>query len=106
MNTETTEQKEKPMNREQRRYMDRVNREAQGKLQMLVNRWYEFFMENDPEGDEVKDLQKEVSAKWKMYCAHRNIKPEFFTKVDEQCNGLRAQYLQIKNTQDEPSSNI
>jgi hypothetical protein len=108
MNTQTADQpkKEKHLNREQRRYMERVNREAQAKLQMLVNLWYEFFMENDPAGEEVKEKQSEVSAKWKMYCKHRDIKPEFFSKVDEQCDDLCQQYLEIKNNKDEPASNI
>lgn len=90
---------EKKLTREQRRIMERVNREAHQQLSNLVNRFYESFMENDPDSDEVTERQKEVSTKWKMYCHHRQLKKEALSMCDDRCNELRVQYKAIKEEQ-------
>lgn len=92
---------EKPLSREQRRIIDRVNREAHERLGSLVEHFFEFFMEHDPQSVEVEDKKKEVSAKWKMYVHNRRLSKEALNLCEEKCDELIAQYLQFKQEKKE-----
>lgn len=57
---------EKKLTREQRRYKERVEKEAMIQLNSFVSKFYEFFMETEPESPLIDAKKKELSAKWKM----------------------------------------
>lgn len=85
-----------PLTRAQRRARERLNNEAGDIIARLVNQWYEFFLDNDPDGQAVKDKQKEVSAKWRMYCQRRHFKPEIFPLIDKSIDKLIDDYKKAK----------
>lgn len=88
--------KEIPLTREQRRVRERLNKEVSELIAKLVNQWYEFFLDNDPDSQVVKDKQKEVSAKWRMYCHRRHLKSEVFPLIDKSITQLMDEYKKAK----------
>lgn len=94
----TEVQEEKKLTRQQRRAMERINQRAQITYVKFCERYSEFFMENDPDGEEVKDKEKEINAKWVMYCRSNQLTTEseqeikkFFERMHEQYNKTRAE---------------
>lgn len=85
---------EKKLTRQQQRAFDRINVEINKTASNLVERFYNFFMEHDPNSDEVADFQRELSAKWKMYCKRMALKPEALNAINEQCDKIRAEYAE------------
>lgn len=94
--TEESKQEKRPLTREQRRAVERVNKEASEIVQRLVNSWYDFFLDNDPDSEEVKAKQREVNAKWRMYCKRRNLKPQAHNVVNQSIAGLIEEYKKEK----------
>lgn len=93
MSTEVQESKaQKHLTARQRKAIEQANNQANQIVQRLVNSWYDFFLDNDPESEEVKAKHKEVSAKWKMYCKRRNLKAEVYNLVDESIKKLIEEY--------------
>lgn len=88
---------EPKLSRQQKRIIERANDEANAMHKRLVNQFAEFFIDNDPEGDEVEAKQKEVNAKWRVFCKNRNLLPEVFGLVDMSCNKFREQFNQELN---------
>lgn len=84
---------EEKLTREQRRMRDRVNEDANKTFILLAEKFRECFMENDPESEEVTAKQKEVNAKWRVYCKNRNLIPDAYNQVFEYCSNLRIQYI-------------
>lgn len=82
----------KPLTRQQRRYKERVEQEAMIQLNSFVSKFYEFFMENDPESPEVEAKKKELSAKWKMYCHHKGLSQKALGLCDESCQTVINKY--------------
>lgn len=83
---------EPKLNRQQKRMVERANNEANAMHKRLVNQFAEFFIDNDPDSDEVDAKQKEVNAKWRVFCKNRNLLPEVFGLVDLSCNKFREQF--------------
>lgn len=80
------------LTREQRRARERTSKEITDMINSLVRQWYNFFIENDPESDEVMLKAEEVSAKWKMYCHRKKLKPEALDLVSKTIVGLMEEY--------------
>lgn len=92
------------LSREQRRAIERVNQEVSDTLAKLVNIWWEFFLNNDPESEAVKAKQKEVSAKWKVYCSRRKVKAELFSLADRSISDLIEEYRKANPKPEPPKS--
>lgn len=86
--------KEPDLTRRQRREMERGNAAAQETYFKLCQIFHNFFMENDPNGIKVKEKQKELSAKWKMYCWNNRLKEEAMTAMDDYCDGVFKKYTE------------
>lgn len=82
----------KPLTREQRRYKERVEKDAMVQLNSFVSRFYEYFMENDPESPEIEAKRKELSAKWKMYCHHKGLSKAALELCDGNCQSIIDKY--------------
>lgn len=82
----------KTLTREQRRIQDRVNKEVSTTLAKLTMKFYDFFMDNDPNGKEVSDKQKEMSTKWKMYCHRMNLIDEAIPLFDKNSAKILEDY--------------
>lgn len=82
----------KPLTREQRRYKERVEKDAMIQLNSFVSKFYEFFMENNPESPEIESKRKELSAKWKMYCHHKGLSKSALELCDGNCQSIIDKY--------------
>lgn len=89
-------QQKGPLTREQRRARERLNEEVTEMINRLVRQWYQFFINNDPDSEVVKNKQKEVSAKWRMFCRMRHLKVEAFPLVDKSIAGFIEEYKKAK----------
>lgn len=72
--------------------MERINQHASTTFVSLAEQFRTAFMENDPTSDEVAAKQKEVDAKWRVYCKNRALLPEALPKIKEFCESLRKEY--------------
>lgn len=77
-----------------RRMIDRINRKAAETFQVLTENYYACFLDMDPNGFDVKEKQKELSAKWRMYCKRGGLISEAYPKFDEYCESINKQYHQ------------
>lgn len=82
----------KPLTRQQIRYKERVEREAMMQLNHFVSKFYEFFMDNEPESPEILTKQKELSAKWKMYVHNKGLSAKALGLCEGNCQKIIAQY--------------
>jgi hypothetical protein len=74
MSDNTDQTKGKPLTREQRRWRDRTNAEAQSVIKTLQDQFLNFFMEcQDTEGEAVNNKIREIDAKWRLYCKRKNL---------------------------------
>ncbi len=91
------EKKEKPITREQRRYIERRETEAKALHERLCQSFLTFFTESeDPEGPEVVEKWNSISARWKVYCAHKQLAPSAFPLLDTFCKSIVDTYLKAK----------
>lgn len=90
--TEAKKSPEKPITRAQRRYQERVQQDAMKVLNSLIQRFYEFFMDNDPESPEVETKKKECIAKWKMYCHTKKLLSQALPLCEENIQKLVDKY--------------
>lgn len=81
-----------PLTRQQRRFQERINKEVSDTLQKLTIKFYDFFMDNDPESDAVIKKQKELSAKWKMYCKRASLIDAAFELFDKNADKILTDY--------------
>ncbi len=89
--------KEKPLTREQRRFIERREQEAKALHERLCQQFLTFFTECDnPEGLEVKEKQASISARWKVYCAHKRLSHEAYALLDTFCDGIIKAYNEAK----------
>lgn len=72
----------KPLNRNQRRIKERIENEA--------------HLTESPEGDEVKEKIKQMSAQWKNYCHNRNLLPNSYDALKKYMEGVLNQYQKQK----------
>ena len=82
----------KTMTRAQRRIQERIQADAKNMHARLVNNFYEFFIDHDPESEEVESKQKEVVAKWKMFCKQRQLIAQAYNVVGDNCELIRKEY--------------
>lgn len=71
-----------------------LQRDATRTLTQLVTQFYEVFMANDPEAEEVAVKRKQVSAKWKMYCMRMKLTEKSLTLCDENCQSIVDKYIE------------
>lgn len=84
------------MSRQQKRANERANSEAKDAFEGLVKQFWDVFFDNSPTDQIVIDKEKEVIAKWKMYCERRRLLPAAFTMVSEACKTIREDYEKAK----------
>src|SRR5688500_10464207 len=102
MNTQQSEPKngEKKYTRAQLRAGERLKEQADLLHRQLCGRFVHFFMNSDePEGNEVLNKAKELSAKWKMFCHREHIKPEFHNSIADFCKKYLEDYKATKDNE-------
>jgi hypothetical protein len=93
MNTPTEEAKEaererveKPLTREQRRHVERVEKEALQVLNQLQDQFLKSVLDsNDPEGEAMIERADQISAKWKVYCHRKGLLPSAHQMIYDFC---------------------
>ena len=80
------------LSRQQKRIMDRINKEASIIFNVLADQFVDLFMESDVDSEEVTKKQKEISSKWKIYCSKKGLTADSFKLVDDFCNEFRDDY--------------
>lgn len=91
-NEQVPDKPEPKLTRQQKRMVERANEEANTMHRRLVNQFCEYFIDNEPHSDEVIEKQREVNAKWRVYCKNRHLTPEVLGLVDQACNEFREQF--------------
>jgi hypothetical protein len=90
--------KEKPLTREQQRRKERIEAEANEVFSKACERFDLFIINSDtPEGQEVVDKQREISAQWRLYCKRKQLLPSAYSLVDEHCVKSIKEFYEIKN---------
>lgn len=101
--TPTAEPKEEVKeSREVRRMRERINEDANKTFVALAEKYRVCFMDNDPDGEEVKAKQKGVDAKWRLYCRNRNLISAAYTQISEFCKSMNEQYNKELNDPTSP----
>ena len=76
--------KESKMTREQIRVKERIEAEANRVYQQLAEKFLSFMVEcEDPEGPEVEEKKKQISAQWRLYCTRKQLLPVAYPVIDE-----------------------
>jgi uncharacterized protein (DUF849 family) len=89
---------QKPETREQRRYRERINQEAADVMKTLKDRFTDFFVTcENPEGEEVQEKIKQISAQWRTHCKRRNLIPAAYPVMDEYMDSVLKEYVDQKN---------
>lgn len=101
--TPTAELKEEVKeSREVRRMRERINEDANKTFVTLADKYRQFFMENNANGEDVQEFKKQVCAKWRVYCKNRGLTPEAYAQLDTFCADLMNQYIEEYKAQDAP----
>lgn len=90
---------EQVLNRQQRRIKERIENEAKETHVRLCQKFFAFFIDNDPNGKEVLEMKKELSAKWKVFCFSRSLNKEALSLVDDYCDNVISQFNKNKNVE-------
>lgn len=92
--------KETNQTRLQRRYLDRINKEANEKIKSITDRLLSAFTESeDPEGEAMTETFKKINAQWLVYCRHRQLnetaKKVVLNYMDQLVNEYRESKLDV-----------
>lgn len=98
------EKKEVKLNRRQQREVDRINKDAAETYARLSGIFYSVFMANDPDSDVVTTKEKELNAKWRMYCKRNQLIPASFDALSNYFKLLHTEYDETLNAPQDDKS--
>lgn len=112
MNTPTEEAKEaerkrveKPLTREQRRRVERIEKEAKQTLAQLQEKFLKCVIESDdPEGEDVIKKVDQISAQWKLYCDRKGLLPVARNLILDYCLDVLKEYQNNKKSDPQPEA--
>lgn len=84
------------MTRQQKRAHEQANEDAREMFIAMTKRFYDCFMENSPDSEEVKAMEIEVKAKWRMYCQNRKLLIPAYAMVENAIKEIRSNYEKAK----------
>lgn len=91
------------LTREQRRMMERANKEVMQKYDAFAERFLEYFTNHeDPGSDEVLQQAKKMDAQWRVYCKGKNLKIEAYTLIKDFCGKVIEDYQKNLKGDNEP----
>lgn len=95
---EDKKEPEKKLTREQRRFMERLEKEARQTHANLSEKFFNFIVDSDdPEGQEVVDKMNQICALWKLYCSRKQLNKSAYNLLDQECQILIKLYLEKKS---------
>lgn len=84
---------EKEAKARQEKFLNELNRKATQVHTMLCNKFFDFFLMNsDPDGPQVQNQIKIVSAQWKVFCKRNNLTTDALDRVEKYCMFIVDQY--------------
>jgi chemotaxis regulatin CheY-phosphate phosphatase CheZ len=100
-------EKAKPLSRQQRRFIERIQEEARILHNQLCEKFIDFLVSSDnPEGEEVKEKAKQLSAQWKVFCHRKGMKEEAFGLIEKHCQHVIQEYLAAKEEDNKTTTTI
>jgi hypothetical protein len=89
---------QKPETREQKRYRERINKEASEIIKRLQDKFSDFFITcENPEGEEVVNKMAEINAQWRTHCRRRNLVATAYPLLDDFMHVQVQEYYNNKN---------
>jgi len=87
----------KPLSREERRFYERVQKEAQRAFTDLCEKFNNFIVlaEND---EDIKSKANELSARWKTYCHVKKLTAPAYPMIEKYCSDVINTYEKNKVT--------
>lgn len=93
-------QSEQKLTREQRRFIERIEREAKEVHSTLANKFNDFFFTHDnPEGTEVLDKVAQLDTQWRLFCRRKQLNKEALPAMHDYCHALLNEYKEVKTEQ-------
>jgi hypothetical protein len=93
-------EQKKPMTRQQRRFIERVESEAHDINVKLKQKFIDYLVIADnPTEDEMLDKANVLSAQWKMYCKSRHIDNKALPLVHDYCMRAIEEYNHLKDAE-------
>jgi hypothetical protein len=93
--------KEDKQTREQRRRIERINKEVGQTYDSFTERFAMFMVTcENPDGPEVAHKIKQLDAQWRLYCDRKNLKKEGYVIVKNFCEKAVAQYKAYKEAKE------
>jgi hypothetical protein len=97
----------RPETREQKRYRERINKEAAEVIKRLQDKFSDFFTTcENPEGEETTKKIAEISAQWRTHCKRRNLVPAAYPVIDTYMEGQVKQYYELKENPEKVISKV
>ena len=86
-----------PITRQQRRYKERIEKEAQETYNAFTDRFFKLFMESsDPEGEDLAIKRKQMNAQWRIFCSRMGLVPAAYDMFSNFCAATLRQYQEQK----------
>lgn len=86
------------LNREQKRFLEKIENEAKGIFQSLADKFLIEFVEcDDPGGEQIKETANRLDAQWKVYVKRRKLDPKALTALRLYIDDTIKEYDNSKN---------
>lgn len=96
MNSDQPKEK-KDLTRDQKRFLERIESEAKQTFQQLADKFLNLFMaSDDPEGEDITERGKQISAQWRTYVKKSKLDDKALPAIEQYISDVKAQYLQSK----------
>lgn len=79
--------------RQQRRFIERIEQEANMTFAALADKFLAYFSTCDnPLGQETKDKMTQINGQWRTYCTHRRLNIKAFSMATEYMDSLLKEF--------------
>jgi len=87
----------KDLNREQKRFLERIELEAKQTFQLLADKFLNLFMDSDdPDGEDLTERGRQISAQWRTYVKKRKLDDKALPAIEKYISNVNSQYVQSK----------
>jgi hypothetical protein len=88
---------QKPLDRDEIRRREAVNKEVQATLAQSSQKFLTFFLNSeDPEGKEVVERMETLDAQWRTFCKRKHLIPAAYPLLKQEMNGIIQDYIKEK----------
>ena len=88
---------EKQLTRDQKRFLERIELEAKQTFQLMADKYLNLFMDSDdPEGEELTERGRQISAQWRTYVKKRKLDDKALPAIEKYISDVKSEYVQSK----------